>query len=536
MNLLHDLLDASASRFPNNEALRSRGHSTTYAELQRRSHSLAAALRSYGVARGDRVAVYLQNRAEAVETALACSRLGAIYVPANSLLKARQLEYLLNDAGAGTLITSQTAVTHLDDSLSRCPSITTVVWCDSAQLRQPASAGITALRYDDLVTGDSHVRGPAIEGDPAALLYTSGSTGRAKGVVVSHRNLVVGAQTVAGYLTNTAADRILVALPLSFDYGLSQVTTALAVGACAVLTNFSLPAALLQDMVAERITALAGVPTMWMHLASAEWPAAAVKTLRYITNSGGALPVTVIRNLQARLPNTSIYCMYGLTEAFRSTYLDPARLEQHLGSVGKAIPGQEVLVLDAEGRECEPGEVGELVHRGSLVTLGYWNDAQLTQQRFKPLPKRLPQLMREEIAVWSGDLVKTDAEGFIYFVGRRDHLIKSSGYRISPVEIEEVIAELPEVIESAALGTPDEALGQRIVAAVVVEPHAPVDIAERIRQHCRAQLPAYMVPAEVHLMSDLPRNANGKCDRAALTAMVSQTTGEPAATVRVVRR
>jgi acyl-CoA ligase (AMP-forming) (exosortase A-associated) len=536
MNLLHDLLDASAGRFPNNEALRSRGHSTTYTELQRRSHSLAAALRSHGVGRGDRVAVYLQNRAEAVETALACSRLGAIYVPANPLLKARQLEHLLNDAGAATLIASQTVAAQIEASLPRCPNITRLVWCDTSQPRPPVSPELTVLRYDDLVTGDTHVHSPVIEEDPAALLYTSGSTGRAKGVVVSHRNLVTGAHTVAGYLKNTAHDRILVALPLSFDYGLSQVTTAFTVGACAVLTNFSMPAALLQDMVAERVTALAGVPTMWMHLASAEWPAAAVKTLRYITNSGGALPVSVIRNLQTRLPNTLIYCMYGLTEAFRSTFLEPSRLEQHLGSIGRAIPGQEVLVLDAEGHECEPGETGELVHRGSLVTLGYWNDAQLTQQRFKPLPKRLQQLTRDEIAVWSGDLVKTDAAGFIYFVGRRDHLIKSSGYRISPIEIEEVIAELPDVIESAALGLPDDALGQRVVVAAVVGPQAPADMAERIRQHCRMQLPAYMVPAEVQLMSQLPRNANGKCDRAALTATLSQAPQEQAASVRAARQ
>ncbi|MBL8269747.1 acyl-CoA ligase (AMP-forming), exosortase A system-associated [Steroidobacter sp.] len=518
MNLLHDLFDASAARFPNNEALRSRGNTITYAELQRRSHALAASLRSHGVGRGDRVAVYLQNRGIVVESALACSRLGAIFVPANPLLKARQLEYLLNDAGACALIASQTAAVVVEDSIPRCPSITTVVWCDTAQA--PLAAEV--LRYEGLVAGEARVLGtPAIEDDPAALLYTSGSTGRPKGVVVSHRNLVAGALTVSSYLKNQSTDRILVALPLSFDYGLSQVTTAFAVGACAVLTNFSLPAALLQDLVAERITALAGVPTMWMHLATAEWPAAVVQSLRYITNSGGALPVSVIKNLQARLPNTLIYCMYGLTEAFRSTYLDPASLEQRLGSMGKAIPGQEVLVIDADGNECKPGEEGELVHRGSLVTLGYWNDVQLTQQRFKPLPKRLSQLKREEIAVWSGDLVKTDADGFLYFVGRRDNLIKSSGYRISPVEIEETIAELPMVVESAAVGLPDEALGQRIVVAAVVAPQAPDDVAERIRQHCRMQLPAYMVPAEVHLMSQLPRNANGKCDRGALAATLA---------------
>ncbi|WP_129777686.1 acyl-CoA ligase (AMP-forming), exosortase A system-associated [Peristeroidobacter soli] len=514
MNLLHDLFDVSAERFPNNEALRSRGNTITYADLQRRSHSLAAALRAHGVGRGDRVAVYLQNRAVVIETALACSRLGAIFVPVNPLLKARQLEYVLNDAGATALIASRTAAVLVEDSIPRCPSISTVVWCDAAQ---EASAG---LRYDRLITDEVRVKSPAIDSDPAALLYTSGSTGRPKGVVVSHRNLVAGALTVSGYLKNTASDRVLVALPLSFDYGLSQVTTAFAVGACAVLTNFSLPAALLQDMVSERITALAGVPTMWMHLAATEWPEAVVKSLRYITNSGGALPVSVIKNLQARLPNTQIFCMYGLTEAFRSTYLEPSQLEGHLGSIGKAIPGQEILVLDAEGNECAPGEVGELVHRGSLVTLGYWNDAQLTQLRFKPLPKRLSQLMRDETAVWSGDLVKTDTDGYIYFIGRRDNLIKSSGYRISPSEIEEVIAELPKIVESAVVGLPDDNLGQRVVVAVVVAPAAPADMTERIRQHCRMQLPAYMVPAEVHVMSQLPRNANGKCDRGALAAML----------------
>lgn len=529
MNLLHDLFDASVERFPNHEALRSRGATLTYADLQRRSHSLAAALRSHGVKRGDRVAVYLQNRAVVIETALACSRLGAIFVPVNPLLKARQLEYVLNDAGAIALIASQTAAVLVEESIPRCPSLATVVWCDAAQVR----TGV--LGYDRLITADVRVHSPAIDNDPAALLYTSGSTGRPKGVVVSHRNLVAGALTVSGYLGNTSHDRILVALPLSFDYGLSQVTTAFAVGACAVLTHFSMPAALLQDMVAERITALAGVPTMWMHLATAEWPEAAVKSLRYITNSGGALPVSVIKSLQSRLPNTQIFCMYGLTEAFRSTYLEPSQLEQRLGSIGKAIPGQEILVLDAEGNPCQPGEVGELVHRGSLVTLGYWNDPELTRQRFKPLPKRLSQLAREEIAVWSGDLVKTDAEGFIHFIGRRDNLIKSSGYRISPGEIEEVIAELPTIVESAVVGLPDDGLGQRVVAAVVVGADAPADIAERIRQHCRMQLPAYMAPAEVHVMSQLPRNANGKCDRSALAAILAQSS-EHSQTTRAAGR
>src|SRR5690606_1031648 len=315
----------------------------------------------------------------------------------------------------------------------------------------------------------------------AALLYTSGSTGRPKGVVLSHRNLVSGAHIVSGYLQNTRSDRILAALPLSFDYGLSQVTTALAVGACAVLTTYVLPAALVQEVVRERITGLAGVPTMWMNLSALEWPPEATQRLRYITNSGGALAAAVIERLRRRLPNTKIFCMYGLTEAFRSTYLDPDELSQRMGSIGKAIPGQEIIVVRPDGSQCEPEEVGELVHRGSLVTLGYWNDPELTARRFRPLRRTPAQVPHVDIAVWSGDLVKTDAEGYLYFVGREDHMIKSSGYRISPSDIEEIVLEVPGVLEAAVVGVPDETLGQRIAVAVVPSDVSAQDIGERIR-------------------------------------------------------
>jgi acyl-CoA ligase (AMP-forming) (exosortase A-associated) len=523
LNLLHDLLDSTAKRAPDSQAIRFRGTGLSYAALRQRSLDVAASLAALGVRRGDRIAICMQNRPEVVELALAASRLGAIFVPVSPILKVRQLEHLLKDSGATVLAASQGATHALDELLRACPTVKTLVLCDATR-RPSLPPDIRAVRYEELAAGSSPelAASGAIADDAAALLYTSGSTGRPKGVIVSHRNFVSGAASVSQYQRNTAGDRILAALPLSFDYGFSQVTVAFAVGACAVLANFALPAALLQEAQTERITGLAGVPTMWMHLAAMEWPPAVARSLRYVTNSGGAMPAAVLARLRAALPTTQVYCMYGLTEAFRSTYLDPAELDRRPGSIGKAIPGQEVFVLRPDGSECAAGEVGELVHRGSLVTLGYWNDPDKTARRFRPLPPKLPQIPRSEWAVWSGDLVRTDAEGFLYFVSRGDHLIKSSGYRISPTEVEEAVAEVPGVVESAAVGLADESLGQRVAVAIVAAAgSAAGELAEAVRQHCRVQLPSYMVPAEIHVLDSLPRNANGKCDRGVLAVQLA---------------
>lgn len=520
-DLLHDLLDATARRTPAAPALSRRGEVMEYQELRRRSLALASALAAIGIGPGDRIAVCMQNRPEVVLLALAASRLGAIFVPASPLLRARQLAYLIDHSGARMLVASQTGTHSFEELLTACPSVEHLVLCDRGG--RLADMRLRPLAFEELTTGKAEeFAGPARPEDPAAILYTSGSTGRPKGVVVSQRNFVAGALSVSQYLGTAPSDRILAALPLSFDYGFSQVTTALATGACAVLTHFGLPAALTTEVAAERITMLAGVPTMWMHLAGAEWPRPAVESLRCLTNSGGAMPRAVIERLRAALPEARMFCMYGLTEAFRSSYLDPSCIDERPGSIGKAIPGQELFVLRPDGSVCAPGEVGELVHRGSLVTLGYWNDAEATAARFRPLPEHLCANGRPEIAVWSGDLARTDADGFLYFVARGDHMIKSSGYRISPTEIEEIVAEVPGVIESAAVGLLDEALGHRVALAVMVAGDAGRGITERVRQYCREQLPPYMVPAEVHLLGALPRNVNGKCDRAALAQLLGR--------------
>jgi acyl-CoA ligase (AMP-forming) (exosortase A-associated) len=520
--LFHDLVDRVPAQRVHAPALRFRGQDVSYAALRESSERSAAGLAALGIGAGDRVAIYLGNRPEVVELALACSRIGAIFIPLSPLLRARQLEHVLIDSGASVLITAEATLPQALQAGAACPPLRAVVVADSAD---PASSGGTELpllRLEDL-----RAHPPATANDStqdtaaAAILYTSGSTGRSKGVVLSHRNLLAGASIVAGYLGNTPDDRLLAALPLSFDYGLSQVTTAFHVGACAVLTNFSLPATALQEIATEKITGLAGVPTMWAHLASVEWPREIDSHLRYLTNSGGALHSALIRQLRARAPGARVFSMYGLTEAFRSTFLAPADLEARPNSIGRAIPEQEVLVLREDGSRCDPDENGELVHCGSLVTLGYWGDPAATLHRFRPLPAAAHSTRTGDMAVWSGDIARRDEQGYLYFVGRADQMIKTSGYRVSPTEIEDVVTEVEGVIESSAVGIPDSFLGQKIALAVVGAAAGDETLVERIRRHCRMHLPLYMVPAEIHVMRAMPYNANGKPDRPALQQLLS---------------
>jgi acyl-CoA synthetase (AMP-forming)/AMP-acid ligase II len=364
--------------------LQYQNRSTTYRELRERSSTIASGLARIGVQRGERVATYMQNCPEVIEVALACSRVGAICVPLNPLLKTRQLVHMLGNSGARVVVASDALLPVVETCAAQGVTIEHIVLCDGEQRSAP-----TAMTYAELTrAGEGQVpAGTCIDNDPVLILYTSSSTGLAKGVVVSHRNVVSGAESVAAYLGNTRDDRILVALPLSFDYGFSQVTTALSVGACAVLVHYSTAAALVDVVEAEAITGLAGVPTMWTQLAATEWPASACATLRYVTNSGGVIAPATLRQLKERMPQARMFRMYGLTEAFRSTYLDPEEIDHRPHSIGKAIPNQEVLVLRPDGSECASDEEGELVHRGSLVTLGYWNDPVATRARFRPLPR-----------------------------------------------------------------------------------------------------------------------------------------------------
>jgi len=517
-----DFIHASAVRTPDAEALVYQDRRLSYADLAREVETWSEALLALEIGAGERVAVYLEKRVEAVAALFGTADAGAVFVPVNPLLKPEQVAYILADCGVRVLVTSSDRLSAMAPALSACASLHSVIVTgnvtDSLHEQLPGVRLVAAAGLPSPTPPRPRHR--RIDSDVAAILYTSGSTGQPKGVVLSHRNLVAGARSVVAYLHNRAEDRILAVLPLSFDYGLSQLTTAFLSGACAVLINYLLPRDILRMVERERITGLAAVPPLWIQLSQLDWSEAG--TLRYLTNSGGAMPRATVARLRTLVPQAEIYLMYGLTEAFRSTFLPPSELERRPDSIGRAIPNAEVMVVRPDGSLCGPDEPGELVHRGALVALGYWNDPARTAERFRPAPGRDAGLPLPEIAVWSGDTVKMDAEGFLYYIGRSDDMIKVSGYRVSPTEVEEVVHGAGGVLEAAAVGLAHPVLGQSIAVVAVPLTEAPAS-AQSIIDACRRALPAYMVPAHVEMLGDsLPRNPNGKIDRKLLQTMLAE--------------
>ena len=512
-HLIHDSLFETAARTPAAEALAYGDRRCSYAQLAGDVRAVAALLLDAGLESGARVAVYMEKRIENVAAMFGAAAAGCVFVPVNPLLKPEQVAYILADCNVRLLATTAERLAQLAPVLDRCPDLRTVLLADGDALPAEAALPVLAWPAHDAATYTPHRR---IDTDVAAILYTSGSTGQPKGVVLSHRNMVAGAQSVASYLGLTAADRLLAVLPLSFDYGLSQLTTAFLCGASVVLMNYLFPKDIVAMVARERITGLAAVPPLWIALARLAWPADC--TLRFLTNSGGAMPVPTVHALREALPATQIFLMYGLTEAFRSTYLPPDEVARRPDSIGRAIPNAEILVLREDGTPCDIDEPGELVHRGALVGMGYWNDLEKTAERYKPLPGREAGLVMPEIAVFSGDTVRQDKEGFLYFVGRRDEMMKISGYRVSPTEVEEVIYGTQLVGEVAAFGVPHPALGHAIILVATPKNGAALT-ADALLTACRDRLPAYMVPARVDVRDGpLPRNPNGKIDRKLLSA------------------
>lgn len=526
--MLHDLPSRAAGCWPGAVALVSDGRRCSYADLQSQIEAFTVALLRLAVSPGDRVGVYLDKRVETVVASFGATRAGGVLVPVNPVLKPAQVAHVLQDSGARVLVTSAARLRALASVLPLCTELAHVVLVDAAL--DGDHVGVEAVRghwtthgWPCTITEAVPVRELPLrlETDPAAIFYTSGSTGRPKGVVLSHRNLVAGAASVATYLGNHGGDVLLAALPLSFDAGFSQLTTAFLVGARVVLLNYLLPRDVLLAMAREGVTGLTAVPPLYMQLVGLEWPAEATAQLRYWANTGGRMPRATLDALRAKAPQAQPFLMYGLTEAFRSTYLPPEQVDRRPDSIGLAIPNVQVLVVREDGTECAVDEPGELVHRGPLVAQGYWRRPEETAQRFKPLPVHFQAGGHErpapEVAVYSGDTVRRDADGFLYFVGRRDEMIKTSGYRVSPTEVEEAVFASGLVQESLAVGMEHEALGQAIHVAAVASATVSGDIARdtaALLAFCRMQLPAYMVPAVVHWVTQpLPRNPNGKLDR-----------------------
>ncbi|MDE2452420.1 MAG: acyl-CoA ligase (AMP-forming), exosortase A system-associated, partial [Burkholderiales bacterium] len=447
---------------------------------------------------------------------------GGAFVPINPILKADQVAYILRDCNVRLLVTSPERHAPLAEALDACHDLRHVVLTSDRIADQPVPLPVHA--WPDLLAGSGRTPHRVIDTDIAAILYTSGSTGKPKGVVLSHRNLVAGAKSVASYLGNHGDDTLLAALPLSFDAGFSQLTTAFHAGARVALINYLLPRDVINALVRERVTGLTAVPPLYIQLAQLEWPASINEHLRYFANTGGRMPLETLKALRSRVPRAKPFLMYGLTEAFRSTYLPPEEVDRRPDSIGRAIPNAEILVLREDGSECAADEPGELVHRGALVGMGYWNDAEKTAERYRLLPGRPGGLMLPEYAVFSGDTVRRDAEGFLYFIGRRDEMMKTSGYRVSPTEVEEVLYATRLVGECVAFGVDHPTLGQAIqVIASAPDGSAALDT-EALLAQCRLHMPAYMVPAGIEgAAGPLPRNPNGKIDRKLLaTAWVER--------------
>jgi acyl-CoA ligase (AMP-forming) (exosortase A-associated) len=517
---LHHLVEEQAHLRADRTALTHGDTSLDYGQLWERVVHLGAVLALFGLQRDDRVAIFLDKRLETVASIFGTSVAGGVFVPVNPVLKAPQVSYILGDCGVRVLVTTRQRWETVREEAKECAALEHVLLVDAEPGTSDgflhALADLTEVEPVDTI-------GSKVDLDMAAILYTSGSTGRPKGVVLSHRNLLVGAESVSTYLANTEDDVILSALPLSFDAGLSQLTTAFSVGAHVVLLNYLLPRDVPRLCAEHGVTGLTCVPPLWLQLVTVEWPPEATASMRYLANTGGRMPRAILDRLRETFPTASPFLMYGLTEAFRSTYLDPAQVDARPHSIGKAIPNAEILVVKPDGTPCGPGEEGELVHRGPLVALGYWGNAEKTAERFKPVPGPASDWRAPELAVWSGDRVVSDEEGFLYFVGRTDDMIKTSGYRVSPTEIEEVAYDSGLVTDAVALGLPEPGLGHRVVLLVSPYGGDTVDTTALLAI-MRRTLPLYMVPAEVVVRTELPRSPNGKFDRVLLRQQLESAT------------
>ncbi len=510
--LLHHLLDARAAD-AQRTAIEHGEETASYGDLDRLAAAVARALIAAGVRRGDRVGLFVDRGVVECAAVFGVGRADAVLTPINNRLAAPQARHILEDCGVRALVVGRAYARALASTLAAMQQPPTLIYIDGA----PRDDDPPGLALDEFRSGDPLPAARAIGEDLAAILYTSGSTGRPKGVMLSHRNLLAGARIVRSYLDVGREDRILSILPFSFDYGLNQLLTAVEQGAMIAPFVFRMGDDIVRALVRHRITGLAGVPSLWAVLTRAAPSLARTELphLRYITNSGGSVPSATVRDLRRLLPQTRIFLMYGLTEAFRSTYLPPEEIDRRPTSIGRAIPETEIFLVDASGRPAPRGTPGYLVHRGPTVSLGYWNRPDDTARVIRPNPLR-PREQGGDLVCFSGDLAYEDEDGFLHFVGRDDAMIKSSGYRISPGEVEEALMASGQFRQVAVIGLPDSFAGQR-VHAVAVAGEGGADRKAALAA-CADALAPYMMPRDVEIVESLPVTPNGKIDYKRLAA------------------
>lgn len=486
---------------PDAPALVLRQRVLTFGQLEERVSLLAGWLARRFPTPGARVATWLAKTELACLMPLAAVRAGLVHVPVNPLLKRAQVAHILADSGAVLLVSNRARLETLEqaDKADVAVEEEDNIWHEAEQLAAHAPPG--AGKTDDLAT----------------ILYTSGSTGRPKGVMLSHANMWLGAVSVAHYLQLSSEDRTLAVLPLAFDYGQNQLLSTWYAGGAVVPLDYLTARDVLKAVEKHQISTLAAVPPLWLQLVEQDWSGKGT-SLRRLTNSGGALTPSLVRRLREAFPQARLFAMYGLTEAFRSTYLDPALIDTHPTSIGKAIPFAEVMVVNDQGQEASANEEGELVHAGPLVAQGYWQDSVRTAERFRPAPAFSGL---GGMAVWSGDRVRRDEEGLLHFVGRQDAMIKTSGNRVSPQEIEDAAIATGLVAEAVAVGLPDEQLGQAVhlvVRAAAGQSPSSADLHGALVR----TLPNFMVPRAIHWRDAMPVGPNGKLDRVLLAQQLQK--------------
>lgn len=517
--LLQNFLEDSARRTPDKIALVCRGERLTYDEINRKANQAAALLRSQGVRRGDRVAIFLDNSIESIVALFGILKADAVFLVLSPQLKASKLGYILNHCGAKALISDTGKLKGISAVLASVPGLALVICVGEQQKINPQMHRnmLAWTEMDRLPDSQAGIQAANIDVDLAAIIYTAGSTGNPKGVMLTHLNMVAAATSITTYLENVPEDIVINVLPLSFDYGLYQVLMTFMFGGTLVLEkSFVYPYEVVKRMCEEGVTGFPGVPTIFaILLQMRDLKKYELSTLQYITNTAAALPVRHIRLIRETFPQARLYSMYGLTECKRVSYLPPEELDRRPDSVGRGMPNEEVWIVDNNGNRLEPGAEGELVVRGSNVMKGYWGDPEITDKVLRPGP--LPG----ERVLHTGDLFRMDEEGFLYFVGRRDDMIKTRGESVSPKEVENAIYGAEHIAEVAVIPVPDDIQGSAIKAFVVPK-NGTIPNEKQIFIHCKKVLEEFAIPKYFEFRDSLPKNASGKIDKLALKAEQSQ--------------
>ena len=512
--LLQNFLEESACRFPDKVALIHKGERLTYQDVNHKANKVAKLLYDQGIQRGDRIAIFLDNSIESVVSLFGILKADAVFLMLSPTIKTQKLNYILNNCQTKVLITHTNKLNVVSGVFGSARSLKFVVFVGDKN-KIPTISFPNTVFWNEIGSVTQHstlsTQHSNIDLDLSTIIYTSGSTGNPKGVMLTHLNMISAATSITTYLENVPEDIIIDVLPLSFDYGLYQVLMAFKFGGTVVLEqSFAYPYEIIKQMVKERVTGFPGVPTMFAILLQMEdFKKYDLSSLRYITNTAASLPIEHIQRLRGIFPQARLYSMYGLTECKRVSYLPPEELDRHPGSVGRGMPNEEVWVVDGNGNRVGPGIVGELVVRGSNVMRGYWGDPETTDRVLRPGP------IPGEKVLYTGDLFKTDEEGFLYFIGRKDDMIKTKGERVSPKEIENALYGLEGIVEVAVIPVPDDILGQAIKAYVVQRNGYPLTEKDVLR-HCKNELEEFAIPKYIEFRRSLPKNSSGKIDKLAL--------------------